>query len=221
MRSNKKRVSIVAVILVAFLIVVMAFPASGYALTPNVDTNFTPLTVGSNQLKVLDYDHDRDIVAGCFTAPETGKYQIYVVNNGMASQTVALLDEDLCEIEKNYCIYTNQKYTFKTISLAKDEKVYFYSEDYYEPYADVFASKVVIKKVTTSPKLNKSAVSLAKNATTTLKLNNNKNKVTWVSRDKGIATVTSKGVVKGKKAGTTYIYAIANHKLYKCKVAVY
>lgn len=56
-------------------------------------------------------------------------------------------------------------------------------------------------------------MSLASNKKVTLKLKNNKKKVIWVSSNKRIATVTSKGVVKAKKKGTAYIYAIASHKV--------
>ena len=69
-------------------------------------------------------------------------------------------------------------------------------------------------------RLNKTKVTMQVGKTVQLKVKNNKKKVIWVSREKKIASVTSKGVVKGRKKGTTYIYAIANHKLYKCKLKV-
>lgn len=45
-------------------------------------------------------------------------------------------------------------------------------------------------------------------------------KITYLSKNKKIATVTSKGVVKGVKAGSTTIYAKANGKKYSLKVVV-
>ena len=79
-------------------------------------------------------------------------------------------------------------------------------------------TKIVAKKLKVS--ISKKTCTLKKGKKIKLKLKNNKKKVIWVSREKKIASVTSKGVVKGRKKGITYIYAIANHKLYKCKVKV-
>ena len=87
---------------------------------------------------------------------------------------------------------------------------------------DLLAAKIEIKRVQDSkPALNKTATSLKENGKVTLKLKNNKKTIVWVSSDKSIATVSSKGVVTAKKKGTAYIYAIVNSKAYKCKVAVY
>lgn len=54
---------------------------------------------------------------------------------------------------------------------------------------------------------------------TKLKLKNAK-KINWTSANKQIAIVNSKGVVTGKRAGTTTITAKCNGKSYKCKVIV-
>lgn len=50
---------------------------------------------------------------------------------------------------------------------------------------------------------------------------NTKKKVKWSSKNKRIASVTSNGVVKAKKKGSTTIYAKVNGKKYSCKVTVY
>lgn len=71
-----------------------------------------------------------------------------------------------------------------------------------------------------SPKISKKSAAVYVNKTITLKMNNTTRKVTWSSKDKTIATVTSKGVVKGKKAGTTTITAKVGSKKYTCKVTV-
>lgn len=45
-------------------------------------------------------------------------------------------------------------------------------------------------------------------------------KITWSIKDESIAEVSNKGVVTGKKIGSTYIYANINKKQYKCKLIV-
>ena len=47
-----------------------------------------------------------------------------------------------------------------------------------------------------------------------------KKKVKWSSKNKNIATVSNKGVVKGVKVGTTTIVAKCGKKKYSCKVTV-
>lgn len=69
-------------------------------------------------------------------------------------------------------------------------------------------------------KLNKTKLTLAVGKTYKLKLKNNKKKVKWSSSKKKAASVTSKGKVTAKKAGTAVITAKAAGKKYKCKVTV-
>lgn len=69
-------------------------------------------------------------------------------------------------------------------------------------------------------KLNKSKLSLYVGKSYTLKLKNNKKKISWSSSKKSIATVSSKGKVKAKKKGTCKITAKVDKKKYVCKVTV-
>lgn len=70
-------------------------------------------------------------------------------------------------------------------------------------------------------RLNKTSVSIQKGKTYKLKVKGTKKKVKWSVKNKKIATVSKKGVVKGKKAGTTYVYAkIKGKKKMKCKVKI-
>lgn len=69
-------------------------------------------------------------------------------------------------------------------------------------------------------KLNKKSVTINRYQTTTLRITGTKSKVTWSSSNKKVATVTSKGVVKGVKKGRATITAKVNKKTYKCTVTV-
>lgn len=69
-------------------------------------------------------------------------------------------------------------------------------------------------------KLNKKSLTLKKGQSSTLKVTGTKKKVQWSSSNKKIATVSSKGKVTAKKAGTTYIKAKVNGKTLSCKVVV-
>lgn len=69
-------------------------------------------------------------------------------------------------------------------------------------------------------KLNKTAISLSEGDTYTLKASGTKSKITWTSSKKTVATVSSKGVVTAKKAGSATITATISNKKYTCKVTV-
>lgn len=216
---------LIAVCLIAVL-GVTAIPVTSYAKEPTIDTKAKALTIGKNQLKYRNYDYYENTLLGCFTVPETGKYQFYVTNNGELKSKFSILDEDLAEIENSgsYCTINPTEYVlFENYNLKKNEKIYFYIESNTWD-AGLLAAKVDIQLVSTpkpAPKMSRSTISLKVNHKTTLKLKNNKKRVIWVSGNKKVATVSSKGVVKAKKKGTAYIYAIAGHKLYKCKVRTY
>lgn len=68
--------------------------------------------------------------------------------------------------------------------------------------------------------LNKTSVIMTAGKSYKLKLKGTKSKVKWSSKKKSIASVSKKGVVKGKKAGSTYVYAKIKNKKYKCKIKV-
>ena len=73
----------------------------------------------------------------------------------------------------------------------------------------------VMAKRTPKPKLNKKNITIMMGKTSRLKLKNNKKKVKWRSLNKKIATVTKKGLVKGKSEGKTTIVAKVGKKKYK------
>lgn len=87
--------------------------------------------------------------------------------------------------------------------------------------AKIGKKKYTCKVAVESPKLSKTSITVKKGKTYQLKMQNTKQKYKWSSKNKSIATVTSKGKVTGKKTGTTYIYAkSASGKIFKCKVVV-
>lgn len=68
--------------------------------------------------------------------------------------------------------------------------------------------------------LNRRSTSVYIGKTTQLKVKNYTGKIRWSSSNTSIATVSSTGKVKGKKAGTVTISARAGKKTLKCKVTV-
>lgn len=87
--------------------------------------------------------------------------------------------------------------------------------------AKIGKKKYTCKVTVESPKLSKTSITVKKGKAYQLKMRNTKQKYKWSSKNKSIATVTSKGKVTGKKTGTTYIYAkSASGKIFKCKVIV-
>ena len=217
---------------------VLASSSVSYAATPTLDSEFATLVVGTNDLKIENYDGSQTL-AGCFTAPEKGNYKFYAVNIGEHDSRYVLLNNNFSREESKASYGTGSQCNFKMYSLEQGQKMYFYAERYYSSKIRTLAVRFVIEKeekksdtqVNNTPSnkttvskskvtISQKSCSLKKGKKIKLKLKNNKKKVIWVSREKKIASVTSKGVVKGRKKGTTYIYAIANHKLYKCKVKV-
>lgn len=69
-------------------------------------------------------------------------------------------------------------------------------------------------------KLSATKKTLTKGKTYTLKMLGTKKKVTWKSSKTSVATVSSKGKVTAKKAGTATITATVGTKTYKCKITV-
>ena len=70
-----------------------------------------------------------------------------------------------------------------------------------------------------APTLNRTTATLYVGQTTTLKVSSNE-AATWSSSNQGVATVTNKGVVRGKKAGTATIKAVTSSGTATCTVTV-
>ena len=77
-----------------------------------------------------------------------------------------------------------------------------------------------VEAATKRCKLNRSSVTMNAGSSTRLTLSNAvSGKIVWRSSNTKIATVTN-GTVKGKKAGSTYIYAVYGGRTYKCRVTI-
>ena len=69
-------------------------------------------------------------------------------------------------------------------------------------------------------RLNKSSVTVLVGKTYQLKVKGTKKKAKWSSSNKKVATVNSKGVITGRKAGTVKVTAKIGKKKYTCKVKI-
>ena len=86
--------------------------------------------------------------------------------------------------------------------------------------ADLTGTQMVAEAHAATVKLNKKKITLRIAASTKLKVSGGKQKVKWSSSNEKVATVTSKGIVKGKKAGTATITAKIGKKKLTCKITV-
>lgn len=69
-------------------------------------------------------------------------------------------------------------------------------------------------------RISKKKISIEAGKTVRLKVTGTKKKVTWSSKNKSIATVSAKGLVKARKAGNTKIIARISGNKYTCRVTV-
>lgn len=81
-------------------------------------------------------------------------------------------------------------------------------------------TKAVFKVTVKNPTLNKTKRTLKKGKTFTLKIKGGVGKASFKSKNKKIATVSSKGKIKAKKKGNTVITVKTNGITLKCKVKV-
>lgn len=84
----------------------------------------------------------------------------------------------------------------------------------------VFTMALGSVSVSATPKLNRTKVTLLKGEKATLKVTGTRQKVTWSSSKKSVATVNSKGQVVAKNKGSATILAKVSKKTYKCVVKV-
>ncbi len=99
----------------------------------------------------------------------------------------------------------------------------------YKSMAIALVGVMVLSATTTSvpvvtakkaPRLSRKKVTIAVGKSIRLKVKNNHKKVRWSSSQKKIATVSAKGIVRGKRKGTAKIYARVGKKKLVCRVKV-
>ena len=75
-------------------------------------------------------------------------------------------------------------------------------------------------KAAAKPVLSRNNATMIKGNSLTLKVKNNKKKVSWSSSNKKVVTVSSKGVVKAIGKGNANVTAKISGKKYVCKIKV-
>lgn len=82
------------------------------------------------------------------------------------------------------------------------------------------SNELTVQAATKTVKLNATKKTLTVGKTFRLKISGTTKKVTWSSNKKSVATVSKKGLVTAKAAGTATITAKVNNKKYTCKITV-
>lgn len=88
------------------------------------------------------------------------------------------------------------------------------------PAAVSLPGEAVAEAATKKPKLSQKKLTLVVGQSYKLKVKYTKAKATWSSTKKKVASISKKGVVKARKAGTATIKARVQGKTLKCKVVV-
>lgn len=86
--------------------------------------------------------------------------------------------------------------------------------------AKVGAEKLTCRITVENPKINKTKISLNVGGSYQLKISGTRRTVRWSTSKKAVASVTSKGKINAKKAGTAIVTARIGNRRYSCKVIV-
>ncbi len=141
----------------------------------------------------------------------------------IACSTYYIFDNNGRKIEESYSNYWNDtsESFISTKYIDLDRGTYYFCVEKYAGKTGNYC--FTLSQSVAFIKLNKNSLILEKNKTSTLKATltpYTNEKITWKSQYKDIATVNSKGVVTGKKAGYTTITATVGDRL-KAKCIVY
>lgn len=148
--------------------------------------------------------------------------EMFEVQNKSAFDTVKILNApDLHDCAFSYSWY-NEKVTLLCDVNPDDNTIEIYANgsgsgrvtftlNGKELYLDVKVTKV---------KINKKSLLIVKKKKSTLKLKNYPYKVNWMFTKKNVVTISSKGVVKGKKIGNTVAYTKIGNSYVGCAISV-
>lgn len=143
---------------------------------------------------------------------------------GISSKITLVKGQYITIKPKLYPATSTDKITFKsnnnTVSVNSSGKIYARKKG--TAVITVKSGNKTVKSQITveDPKISKTAISLNIGKKYTLKVTGTKQKITWSSSDKSVATVSSKGVVTAKKGGSAKITAKVLGKSYVCTVTV-
>ena len=117
---------------------------------------------------------------------------------------------------------STQKYLLKTTSVIKEAQgsTAYWSKYYTANSKPSTYNKQINHTGYKKAVINRTTASIVKGKTTTIKVSGTSARVAYSSSDRSILTVSSKGVVKGKKAGTAYVNVKIGSRTYKVKVTV-
>lgn len=157
----------------------------------------------NKEIHITGYEGTEEI----FTIPSTidGLPVTYIAEHAFenASFHTVTIPESVAVIEEH--IFST---TVKTVKCYKSSAAYTYAKQH----------KVEI--ILLDPKLNITSKVLNKGKKVTLKITNASGKTSWRSSNTNVASVTDKGIVTAKKAGTAKITAVNNGHKTVCTVTV-
>ena len=143
---------------------------------------------------------------------------------GISSKITLVKGQYITIKPKLYPATSTDKITFKsnnnTVSVNSSGKIYARKKG--TAVITVKSGNKTVKSQITveDPKISKTAISLNIGKKYNLKVTGTKQKVTWSSSNKAVATVSSNGIVTAKKGGSAKITAKIGNKKYICNLKV-
>lgn len=153
---------------------------------------------------------------------DTAVADTYLVNGTPLEKTVTFFHmPDMTYSVANYEVLDpNMSVSLEFDKQNKVLKIQSWTEGYTTVTITINNKEFILTVRTTNVTINKSSAVIAKKKKTKLKVSGYSGKVTWKSTKKKNASVSSKGVVKGKKVGNAVIYAEIEGSRIGCAVSV-